>query len=344
MDAAASPRTRKGEDWKGTRFMARKKTSKKKSTRPAKPKTKKKVGKPAAIKKPSAESVRQLEAARRATRREAVRDRKDRIKAYRNKLAKATRRPEGAMAGPTGLRLRILAEGDSWFDFPRILRTGGGVVSHLEDISGLDILNLAHAGDEVRHLMGVEQRVRLEEMLGDEEFRFNVLLFSGGGNDLVGDQLCLWVRERREGMTPADALNAERVRDAMDLVEIGYRELIALRDRHNPNCRIVTHGYDFPQPSDDGICGLGPWIKPSLDYRGWRNPAEQFAIAQALLLSFHELQVRLEQEQQSAGRPFLYVRTQGRLDPGTHWHDEIHPNSDGFDIVAQAFADALGIT
>ena len=53
--------------------------------------------------------------------------------------------------------LHIFAEGDSWFEYP-VPFFGGGIIPRLEKRLGVPILNLAIAGDEVRHMLGVEQR------------------------------------------------------------------------------------------------------------------------------------------------------------------------------------------
>jgi hypothetical protein len=283
--------------------------------------------------------IRALADARRAARRAVERDRRGRVRAYRAKLA--SRAAEPAAPASAAPRLRLLAEGDSWFDYPRILGTGGGVVDHREALTGHEILNLAHHGDEVRRMMGLQQRRRLEATLGDPSLRFDALLFSGGGNDLVGDQFCLWLRERADGMAPADAIDQQRLGSALMGVEAGYRELIAIRDRRAPGCCIVANGYDFPQPSNKGVAGQGPWLKPSLDYRGWRCRDDQFKIAKLLLLSFDGLLAGLEREQRQADRPFVYVRTQGLLNRDTDWQNEIHPNRGGFGKIARAFANAL---
>ena len=288
-------------------------------------------------KETAAEGLRALAGARRAQR-AAERDRRGRVKAYRAKLAARAAEPA---APAVGCRLRLLAEGDSWFDYPRFLGTRGGVIDHLEGLTGHGILNLAHRGDEVRQMMALRQRRRLEAMLGDPALGFDALLFSGGGNDLVGDQLCLWLRERADGMAPAGAIDRQRLGSALKIVEAGYRDLIAIRDRRAPGCCVVTHGYDFPQPSEKGACGQGPWLKPSLDYRGWRGRDEQFEIAKLLLLGFDELLAGLELEQRRAGRPFVYIRTQGLLDRDADWQNEIHPNGRGFRKIARAFAGAL---
>ena len=97
---------------------------------------------------------------------------------------------------------------------------------------------------------------------------------------------------------------------------------------------IVTHSYDFPVPSDVGVCGLGPWLKPSLDYCGWTNPADQFNIVRTVMEAFNTRMQRIEARQQDAGRPFLHVNTQGTLNAGD-WANEIHPNGVGFTKIAQ---------
>jgi len=274
--------------------------------------------------------LRALEAARRAVKRQAARERQTRIVAYFKYLKS---RPVALTSPP-----RVIADGDSWFDYPEILLTGGAVIDHLENISGVEILNTAHHGDSVQEMLGVEKRQRIEALL--KKPGFDILLFSGGGNDVVGDQFCLWLKPNTGGGA-ASAVDTARLQEILGVVEDGYRDLIDIRDRSAPDCWIVTHAYDFPQPSDKGVCGLGPWLKPSLDYRGWKKAADQFAIAKRVLSKFNDLLVALEAEQKAAGKHFLHVRTQGTLNPRTDWANEIHPNAAGFTKIARVFSTAL---
>jgi hypothetical protein len=274
------------------------------------------------------DSLRALEAARRAVKQQAARERRARIAAYRRFLK---------TAAPT-TDPRVLADGDSWFDYPQIFLTGGGVIDHLTALSGVHILNTAHHGDSAQETLGVPKRQRIEALLKNPGF--DVLLFSGGGNDVVGDQFCLWLKPNTGGGAAA-AVNVARLREILAVVEAAYRDLIEIRDRCAPDCWIVTHAYDFPQPSDKDVCGLGPWLKPSLDYRGWKRAADQFAIAKIVLSAFNDLLVSLETEQRAAGKNFLHVHTQGTLNPATDWSNEIHPNRAGFDKIARKFSMAL---
>jgi hypothetical protein len=285
---------------------------------------------PALMSKARRNNLQALEAARRAMKQLAARGRKARIAGYLEYLKS---RPPALTSPP-----RVIADGDSWFDYPEILLTGGAVIDHLEDVSGVKILNTAHYGDSVQQMIGVEKRQRIEALL--KKPGFDILLFSGGGNDIAGDQFCLWLKPNTGGGA-ASAVDAGRLQEILGIVEAGYRDLIDIRDRCAPDCWIVTHAYDFPQPSDRGVCGLGPWLKPSLEYRGWKKAADQFAIAKIVLSKFNELLVALEVEQKAAGKNFLHVRTQGTLNPRTDWANEIHPNAAGFIKIAKKFSTAL---
>ncbi len=55
-----------------------------------------------------------------------------------------------ALAPAAGKRpLRILAEGDSWFDYPLPWPQGDGVIYQLQDLLGYPIDNMAHWGEEL---------------------------------------------------------------------------------------------------------------------------------------------------------------------------------------------------
>jgi hypothetical protein len=287
-------------------------------------------------------NVRRIGAARRAVKQQAARERKARIAAYLKTLKPAKPSPREshplALTAPAPATPRVLADGDSWFDYPWILGTDGGVIDHLQSLSGVNILNTAHYGDSVEQMLGVEKRQRIEALLTNPGF--DILLFSGGGNDIAGDQFCLWLTANAGG-DAASAVDFERLQDILKVVEAGYRDLIEIRDRRAPDCWIVTHAYDFPLPSNDGVCGLGPWLKPSLDYRGWRKTLDQFNIVKAVMSQFNDILVNLGMEQKMAGKKFLHVRTQGTLKPLKDWDNEIHPNDGGFTKIAKKISTAL---
>ncbi len=136
-----------------------------------------------------------------------------------------------AMApGPAKQPLRILAEGDSWFDYPLPLLRGDGVIYQLQKMLGYPVANMAHYGLEVDQMMGLQLRQEIIARLSDPNVRFDALLFSGGGNDLVGDKFCIWLKDSPPVVPPTQMLDDNAVSAAMAILAAEYRELADIRD------------------------------------------------------------------------------------------------------------------
>ncbi|HYF15697.1 MAG TPA: hypothetical protein VD971_11570 [Phycisphaerales bacterium] len=285
--------------------------------------------------------LNKMEAARRVLARRADDARAERVAAFRDE----SRRERRAIGLDAKGRLRLLAEGDSWFDYPA---RGGvalpgvideGVIPELQSmLSGkARILNLAHYGDEIRGMMSCGQQERLREALVDRSLgTFDAILISGGGNDIAGDQFSLWLN-KFEGQSWQQAMHNTRFENVLDIVRIGFEELVALRNELAPQAWIFANAYDLPRVSGRGVCGQGPWLKPSLEFRGWKNPDDQFNIVSDMLRRFRDAVASFA----STGNRFVVVETQGTLDPDTEWANEIHPTKAGFRKVAGRFRDAL---
>lgn len=252
---------------------------------------------------------------------------------------KKRRRAPGAPAA--GFQpLQVMAEGDSWFDYPPFIFKGG-IVPRLQRLLGVPILDMSKAGDEVRFMLGVEQRKRLMQLLEDgcpAGGPWDVLLFSGGGNDIVDNPMALWVRDFDPNVPPAQLLNQPRFDIALGLVRAGYEDLIALRDRFSPTTHLVFHGYDFAIPDGRGICHLGPWLKPTFDLRGFPNRASASAVVESMLKQFAAMLAALE----AAHPNVTFINGQGTLPRQTSaWHNELHPDSNGYDKFAAQFRERL---
>ena len=231
--------------------------------------------------------------------------------------------------------LNIIADGDSWFDYPKLLMTGGGLITHLEEISGLEITNFAHAGDSTLEALGLTKSQRLERYLTGAD----ILFFSCGGDDIAGDQFCLWLNQNDGSNDTSNAVCWPRLNAVLKLVIANYQDLFALRDRLAPNCLIVTHDYDFPVANRMGVGVLGfigPWLKPSLDYCGWHDVNQQVEIVQSVMRAFASELMILSR----SNRLHLHVHTQGTLGLDD-WDNEIHANGAGWDKLAQVINAAL---
>ena len=213
----------------------------------------------------------------------------------------------------------------------------------LERRLGVPILNLAKAGDEVRYMLGVEQYKLLVEHLSNgcpAGGAWDVFLFSGGGNDIVGNPMALWVKGWNSLLSPEEHLNTPRFASALSLVRAGYEDLISLRDRLSPTTCLVFHAYDFAIPDGRGVClnAVGPWLKPTFDLRGFPSREAASVLVKAMLTEFAKVLQTLADHHSMV----RFINGQGLLPATTSsWHNELHPSSDGFDRHADNFRAVL---
>lgn len=235
--------------------------------------------------------------------------------------------------------LQILAEGDSWFDYP-VPFFGGGIIPRLQSLLGVPILSLAKAGEEVRNMLGVDERKIIMEQLRNGSpagGRWDALLFSGGGNDVVGNPLVIWIQDFNVAIPPADLIDKQRFDAVLEMVRAGYEDLIKLRDTLSPTTQLIFHGYDFVIPDGRGVCGFGPWMKPSFDLRGY-PPAAAGLVVKAMLQRFAAILQSLAASHSNV----TFINTQGTLAPvRSSWHNELHPSKDGFNRITAVFQTKL---
>jgi hypothetical protein len=284
---------------------------------------------------------------------EIKRDRGQRFDEFVARTKKPTEPPAPggalrAMVAAVGKEnLRILAEGDSWFEYPLPVTHGDGVIYQLQQMLGYQIANMAHHGLEVEQMMGLSIRQEIITRLSDPRIRFDALLFSGGGNDIVGDQFCIWLKDSPPVPPPAQMLDMNSVNSALAILEAEYRELVDIRNQYSPQTVIFVHAYDFPPITGKGVCGAGPWLKPSLDYAyrhlGVANPSpnDEFVVVKTLMQMFRATLDRVAAD--PTVDKFIVVPTQGTLTPdASDWQNEIHPSSTGFAKLAKKFQISLG--
>jgi hypothetical protein len=266
-------------------------------------------------------------------------EREERI--VRHKQAIAARRAQMATAPSAPRSLNLFADGDSWFDYPLPLTGRNDVIRSIGDHGTPQplILNLAHYGDEARDILGVKKRQHILDNLTDPDNGiFDAILFSGGGNDTVGNQFCLWIQQHTAGMKPSQAINTQRLGAVLGVVRSAYEDLIAIRDQKAPQCPIFIHGYDFAIPTNIGVCDdvIGPWLHPSLALRGWTDTTDGTEVVKEFLLQFRNTLIQIAADHEN----LIYVETQGTLSPND-WANELHPTPEGFDRIAERFLGAL---
>jgi hypothetical protein len=272
-----------------------------------------------------------------------------RTKLHQEKIAAFTTAVTGrmrAMAAAPTVPLALLAHGDSWFDYPLSGNNPGlshtDVTVQLGSMGNVNpyVLNISQWGDATTAEMSWPRQQRMITALQDPANWFSsgepdAILFSGGGNDIAGDQFCIFLDY---ATFSAAGLNAIRFQDALGMVESSYLDLFAFRDRYAPGVPIFGHCYDFPIPNGVHPICAGPWLKPALDFCGY-DLTQGTAIVRQALVDFKN---RLMTLSSNAANDFVLVDTQGSLQ-AADWANELHPYRQGFATIAGKFVDALRV-
>lgn len=246
----------------------------------------------------------------------------------------------------------VVTQGDSWFSYPH----EKNVIDFLDDpvaaCSGptgkaksalqrdWSLLRLERTQDEVLGVMAGGERAFLNELL--HRYEIDAVLFSAGGNDLLGPDLGALLRPYRAGVTAAEALAERRLARRLHQIEDCYRELIDMVLDDGADLKVLVNSYDLPVPSNEearllGGRSPGPWLRPAFAAKGYPagSPLER-EIPKLLLDRFCAMLDRLASEVPTR---FHRVETRGAV--GNEWADEIHPNARGAQAVAERFETAL---
>ena len=226
----------------------------------------------------------------------------------------------------------ILAEGDSWFRYV----VGKSALFYVDARPRNEVLNLASPGDEVRDMMTPKQIKRLKRELKrgpSRNRKYDAFLFSGGGNDLLGQgRFRIWLKDYRNGMSAKDVINKSALNVIIRYLEDRYEEIIGFRNDLSPKTKMYLHSYDFAQPNGKGVCGTGPWLQPGLIERS--VPA---AIRADVVAEFLKVFARMLKRIQRNNQGVTVVDTQGTLRPD-EWANEIHPKNSGFKKIGTKIA------
>ncbi len=252
-------------------------------------------------------------------------------------------------------RIGIVCEGDSWFAYPRKWIAFGAdinVVHHIEDqVTGtgkVNLLRLACNGDEAVDMLSGKQKENLARVFQRNAAHINLVLFSGGGNDIVGKRdMPALLRRHQPGFSAVDCIHLPRFERKLDAIMLAYEELVDLRDEYIPHAKIITHTYDIAQPRDKGaeffwgLIKTRPWIHPYLVEKNI-PPELHLGVVQHLLSSFQKRMLALGRQPGYAAR-IKVVKTQGtlRIGHGADWMNEIHPTEAGFKRITRKIYAAM---
>ena len=274
--------------------------------------------------------------------------------------ARTTETPFRAEAAPSPAILEaagspargvLVAEGDSWFDYPMT-----DVLRVLEDMFGYDVDSVAHKGDRVEEMAytggQLEELTRAIEKLLRRGVVPRAILLSGGGNDIAGKEFGMLLNHRQ---SPVPGFNArvlagvfeERIKLAyISILQAVTRLCQAKTGRAIP---IVLHGYDHPVPDGRGFLGgwwflPGPWLEPGFREKGYTDLGERITLAAQLIDQFNVTLASIVTLPEFAH--VRYVDLRGTLSNAVanyeeFWANELHPTEKGFALVADRLAAVL---
>jgi hypothetical protein len=243
----------------------------------------------------------------------------------------------------------LVAEGDSWFDYP-----WHDVLRMLEDHHGYDVESVAHKGDRIESMAyggQLEEFTRLIEKLLRQSVIPSAILLSGGGNDVAGNEFSMLINHARSAHAGLNeqvvkGVIDERVFDAYVTVLTGVT--MVCRRRTGGPIPIIIHGYGHPVPDGRGVLGgwgplPGPWLQPGFRDKGFSALGACVDIAADLIDRFNRMLRRVAALPEFGHVRYVDLRDalSNGADYRTWWANELHPTKRGFEVVAARFAAAI---
>jgi len=220
-------------------------------------------------------------------------------------------------AGASG---ELVAEGDSWFDYPVPLSVD--IIDCLRVFHGFRIEKHAKYGDTLENMIFGPSATGLLQAI--REIQPKALLFSGGGNDVAGDAFAGYLNHKLSGLP---LVRPDVAHYLIDTVFANYlRHLISAVAAASPHTTIVMHGYAHTRPTGKGVLNLpgvsfiGPWLLPALQAKRISDPAEQAACVFGLIDRYNGMLARLAAEFPK----FRHVDLRPHIDPDQDWANELH--------------------
>ncbi|GAA4471028.1 hypothetical protein GCM10023189_60800 [Nibrella saemangeumensis] len=228
-------------------------------------------------------------------------------------------------------RLRIVAEGDSWFQYPFQVRD---VVDYLAGV--YNVYSVAGSGDRLVNFLATPNPKFLQVLA---QVRPAFFLLSGGGRDLFGDAFRSFLRQQPDDALPFPQcyLN-ETLPPVLHKLQEEQRRIFRLVTMGYPEVKVLVHGYDYAIPVDpDAYPRKDSWLGKCMVGCGILSQADREALIRFMVDAFNQRLEAVANEFPQVSYLDLrgVVRRTDRLED--YWFDEFHPNDKGFLSVTSRF-------
>lgn len=220
--------------------------------------------------------------------------------------------------------IKIISEGDSWFQYPVLLED---IIDQL--IPDYAIYCMAAAGDTTANIAAEQEFVDAVQTERPDMF-----LFSAGGNDLLGDgALASVLKDFTPGARPEELIDSSALKRQLDFVIEQFSRVIRKCLALKPDLIILSHGYDYARPVKNG-----KWLGTPFAQRNIPLPIGM-KIVRIIVDKFND---RLHDLQGQFNNSFRHVDLRGQIDIGANsWYDELHPRNPGFMRAADVFRQVM---
>ncbi len=254
--------------------------------------------------------------------------------------APAFRAASASAAAPT---MTVVAEGDSWFDYP----PGLDILDQLKLLYRYNIVKLAQAGDTIENIAFGTQFDRnfgrpepqINVLIGEvDRLRPKVVLLSGGGNDVAGDQFAGFLNHSDSGLPH---IRMSYVQDVIQgVVRKAFERIADEIWKIDSTIAIVTHGYGYAIPDGRAVINFpfgyrffGPWLRPALVSKNITKINDGKAIVKQIIDEFNTM---LNGLQTSLPGPFRFVDLRNTV-KASDWVNELHVSSESYGQCAVKF-------
>ena len=276
-------------------------------------------------------------------------------------------------------KVTVIAEGDSWFSIPHIPPHASSALHYFNLKASTGSLQYmlagrnSHCGQQrvgsptsfaryghtstrmVRDIREIRKKI-LECQKANKPIK--ALLFSAGGNDLIGlfqkGKILKTYPGKSKYREPKQVIHQGDLKDLIKTIKKNYQIFIDLCKKHE--MKMIAHSYCYPAPDQGGFRLIdispefpilaGPWFEPEFEKKSYPRGSIRNNICKILIDDyFVPMLVQLEKNNKGT---FYFIRSHTIL---KKYHtqasiknihlDEIHLKAKGYQILAQEFRKEL---